>query len=226
MLADPRDFTIVYRNAATFTIDPLVDQIYKLFRVPETAVRKLYCKASSSNASSRTSNLPEEDAVNISHKMIVVEMRGKQTHSPPERAARHLESVMDLQSICTRFSTLRDKTSTVVSLSKICSVLMTAAGQAHYFGDALSAIDPLLPEAFVDFDRLCWQIFFRPPIFWSKQFKECRAKLLTALEAYSNKPMEERSDMPQYLQNWEAECRRAGLLESEIAILMLLHYFA
>lgn len=188
-------------------------------------MRKLYRKASSSNATSETSKLPEKDAVNISHNMIVVEMRGKQTHSVPVKVARHLDGVMDLQSICSRFSTLGDGTSTVVSLFKICSVLMTAAGQAHYFGDALSAIDPSLPEAFVDFDKLCWQIFFRPPMFWSKQLKELKAKLLTALKAYSNKPMEERSDMPQYLQSWETECRKAGLHDPEIAILMLIQYF-
>ena len=225
VLTDPRDFTNVYRNAATFTFDPLVEQVYKLFQLPETALQNLYRKASSSTATSETPNLPEKDAVNISHNMIVVEMRGKQTISPPEKTVRHLECVMDIQSICSRFSTLRDGTSTVVSLFKICSVLMTAAGQAHYFGDTLSAIDPLLPEAFVDFDKLCWQIFFRPPIFWSKQLKERKAKLLTALEEYSNKPMEERSDMPQYLKSWETECRRAGLNNSEIATLMLIQYF-
>ena len=222
MLTDPRDFSNVYRNAATFTFDPLVEQVYRAFQLPETAIRKLYRTPLSKSGSPSP---PEKDAVNISHEMIVVEMRRKLTHSHALNVTRQLESMIDLESICSRFSTIRDGSCTVVSLFKFCSIMVTAAGQAAYFGHALSDIDPSLPEAFVDFDKLCWQIFYRPPIFWSKQLTDCKTKLMEALEAYSRKPMEQRPDMPRFLQNWEIECTKAGLRSSDIAIIMLIQYF-
>lgn len=157
--------------------------------------------------------------------MIVVEMRGRQTHSHHLKTKSCLDSMMSLERICSRFSTIKDKSSTVVSLFKLCSIMVTTAGQVSYFGNALCDIDSSLPETFMDFDKLCWQIFYRPPIFWSKQLTTCKTKFLTALEAYSRKPMEQRQDMPQFLKNWEVECTKAGLCSSDIAIVMLIQYF-
>ena len=225
MLTDPQDFSNVYRNAATFTFDPLVEQVYRAFQLPEVAIRKLYQTPSSSGAKSGSANPPGKGAVNTSHEMIITEMRGKRTQSHPLTAARQLQGIMNLESICSRFSTVQHGPSTVVSLFKLCSITVTATQQAEYFGDALSDIDASLPEAFMVFDKLCWQIFYRTPVFWSKQMTDCKAKLLKALEAYSGKPMEQRSDMPQFLQNWENECRKAGLCNSDLAILFLIQYF-
>lgn len=225
MLTDPQDFSNVYRHAAIFAFDPLVLEVYRAFQLPKAATRKLYRKPLASGAKSGSRNPPEQDAVNISHHMLVVEMRGKQTYSHPLRVAKQLSSMVGLGDVCSRFSTVRDGSSTVVSLLTLCSIIVTAAGQASYFGSALSDIDSSLPEAFVEFDRLCWQIFYRPPIFWSKQLTKCKTKLLKALEAYSEKPMEQRSDMPPFLQKWEMECTKLGLCSSDIAILMLIQYF-
>ena len=225
MLTDPQDFSNVYRNSATFTFDPLVEQVYKAFQLPEAAIRRLYRTSSSSGEKPESPNSSGKDVVNISHEMIVVEMRGKQTHGHALKAKRQLDHMMDIESICSRFSTIQDGSSTVVSLYDLCNIMVTAAGQAAYFGNALSDIDPSLPEAFVVFDRLCWEIFFRPPMFWSKQMINSKTKLLNALEAYSKKPMEQRQDMPQFFQNWETECTKAGLRNSEIAIVMLIQYF-
>lgn len=225
VLTDPQDFSNVYRNAATFTFDPLVEEVYRAFQLAEATIERLYRTPSSSHAHSGSFRPSEKDAVNVSHETIVVEMRGKSTHGHRLKAKRQLDSMIDLESICSRFSTTRDGSSTIVSLFKLCSIMVTAAGQAAYFGDALSKIDPSLPEAFVDFDKLCWQIFYRPPIFWSKQMTKCKTKLLKALETYSRKPMEQRPDMPQFLQTWEIECRKAGLCNSDIAIIMLIQYF-
>ena len=225
VLTDSQDFSNVYRNVATFAFEPLVEQVYRAFQLPEATIGKLYHKPLSSGAKSGSPNLPGKDAVNTSHEMIVVEMRGKQTHSHAVKAARQLDSMIDLDNVCSRFSTSRDGSNTVVSLLKLCSIMVTAAGQASYFGDALSDVDPSLPEAFVEFDKLCWQIFYRPPIFWSKQLTKCKAKLLTALEAYSRKPLEQRPDVPQYFQSWEIDCTKVGLGSSDIATIMLIQYF-
>lgn len=212
-----------------------MEQVYRAFQLPEAAIQKLYRQPSLSSETKSESWSPnpapapaeKDSSVNISHQMIVVEMRGKQTnrHSHAMKAARQLGRMIDLESVCARFSTVRNGSSTVVSLFQLCSVMVTAAGQASYFGDALSAIDPGLPEAFLDFDKLCWQIFYRPPMFWSKELRKCKTRLLQALEAYSRKPMDERLDMPQFFQRWEIECTKAGLRSSEIAIIMLIQYF-
>lgn len=233
VLVDAQDFSTVDRDAATFTFTPLVPQVCRAFQLPEAAIRKLYGSPSSSlsgtTSEGPTSKLAEKEkrAVNIGHQMIVVGMRGKQTHSHANKVARQLEKMVNLESICSRFSTVRDRdeSSTVVSLHKLCSIMVIAAGQASYFGDALFEIDPTLPETFAEFDKLCWQIFCRPSMFWSKELTKGKIKLLQALETYARKPMEERSDMPPFFQKWEMECRRVGLGNSEIAIVMLIQYF-
>ena len=225
MLTDPQDFSSVYRNAAAFTFDPLVEQVYRAFQLPDAAIRRLYCTPSSPDEKSPSHTPPRNGKVNISHEMIVVEMRRNQTLGHSLKTMKQLDSMMDLESICERFLTTQHGSTTVLSLSQFCSIMATSAGQASYFGNALSEIDESLPETFVDFDKLCWQIFYRPPILWSKQLTKCKAKFLKALEAYSKKPTEERQDMPQFLKNWESQCIKAGLRNSDIAIIMLIQYF-
>lgn len=225
MLTDPQDFGAIYRNGATFTFDPLVEQVYRAFQLPETAIRRLYCTPWSSSTKTGSPNTTQKDSVNISHGMFVVAMRGKQRQSHALKAKSQLDSMMSLERICSRFLTIRDDSSTVVSLYKFCSVMVIAAGQASYFGNTLPEIDPSLPETFLDFEKLSWQIFYRPPILWSKRLTACKTKLLKAFEAYSKKPMEQRHNVPQFFQNWEVECSKAGLLSSDIAILMLVQYF-
>ena len=202
-----------------------MEQVYKAFQLPEDSIRRLYCTPSASNEKSGSPNSLETDVVNISHEKIIVHMRGQQNFSHAFKAKRQLDSMMSLERICSRFSTTKDESSTVVSLFRLCSVMVTAAGQEAYFGNVLSEIEPSLPENFVDFDKSCWQIFYRPSIFWSKQLKESKKKFLNALETYSRKPIVQRQDTPQFLQNWDVECRKAGLCDSDIAIIMLIQYF-
>ena len=197
--------------------------IYGVFHLPKAVIRKLYRQPSPSDAKYGKPN--KNGLVNISHKMLVGEMRGKHDSSGFIDTTRLLHNMIDLDNICSKFSTIRDGPSTVVSLMDLCSTMIITTGQASHFGRALSEIDPSLPEAYVEFDKLCWQLFHRPAILWSKQLRECKAKLLAALEAYSRKPMEQRPDMPHFLQNWEIECRKLGLSESDIAKLMLIQYF-
>ena len=225
VLTDPQDFSEVYRNVATFTFDPLVEQVYRAFQLPEKAIRRLYCRPSASSGKSRSLGPLEKGFRNVSHEKIIVEMRRKQTRGNALKAKKQLDSMMSLDRICSRFSTTMDKSSTVVSLIKLCSVMVTAAGQALYFGDTLSEIEPSLPETFVDFDKLCWQIFYRPEMLWSHRLTACKTKLLKAFETYSKKTMEQRQHMPQFLQDWEVECKKAGLCSSDIAIIMLIQYF-
>ena len=225
VLTDPQDFSTVYRNGATFTFDPLVEYIYRVFQLPEATIQILYRKPLSPGARYEPSNPPKMDAVNIPHKILLVEMRGKHPHSQYVQTTRQLRSMIALENICSRFSTIRDGSTTVVSLFQFCSIVMITIGQASHFGCALSDIDSSLPDAFLGFDELCWQIFHLPPILWSKRLVKCKTQLLKALEAYSRKPLDQRPDMPQFLQNWEIESMKLGLRNSDIAIFMLVQYF-
>jgi hypothetical protein len=99
---DPQNFSNVYRNAATFTFDPLVEQVYRAFQLPETAIRRLYRTPSSLDATSGSSSPSKKEVVNFSHEMIVVEMHRKQTHGHSLEVSRQLESMMDLENICLR----------------------------------------------------------------------------------------------------------------------------
>ncbi|KAL8724158.1 MAG: hypothetical protein Q9181_006952 [Wetmoreana brouardii] len=72
VLTDPQVFSNVYRNAATFTFDPLVEQVYRAFQLSEAAIRRLYRTPLSSGAESGVPSPPAKDAVNISHQMIFV----------------------------------------------------------------------------------------------------------------------------------------------------------
>lgn len=225
VLTDPQDFNTVYRHATTFTFDPIVEFIYRAFQLPEAAMRNLYQQPLSCGLKNGSSDSSNKNAVNISHKMLLVGMRGKLHHNTYIETAEQLRSMMDLEKICSRFSTTRKGSSTVISLLQLCSNTVLTVSQASHFGSALANIDSTLPEVFWEFDKLCWQIFQRPRILWNKQLTICMDKLLIALEAYANIPIEQRSGMPKFLQNWETECRNLGLSDSDLALLMLIQYF-
>ena len=225
VFTDPQDFSTVYRHAATFTFDPIVEFIYRAFQLPEAAMRKLYQQPLSSGLKNGSPDSSKNNAVNISHKMLLAGMRGKFYHNTYIQTAEQLRGMMNLEKICSRFSTTRKGSSTIISLLQLCSITVLTLGQTSHFGSVLADIDSTLPEAFLEFDKLCWQIFQRPRILWSKQLMICMSKLLKALEAYANKPMEQRPGMPKFLQNWETECRNSGLDDSDLASLMLIQYF-
>lgn len=225
MFTDPQDFSTIYRHAATFNFDPLVEYIYRVFQIPEASIRNLYRKPMSSGQEHKSSDPPNNNAVNVSHKMMLVEVRGKHHCDTYTKIAEQLRRSMNLETICSRFSTTRDGSSTVISLLQLCSIMVIRLGQDSHFGSALSDIDSSIPDAFLEFDKHCWQIFQRPPILWSKQLRKVMTRLLTALQAYSSKPMDGRPGMPQFLKNWETECRNSELHDSDLAKLMLIQYF-
>ena len=224
MVTSPQDYSIVYRNSSTFVFDPLIEMVYRAFGLPEAAVKKLY-RPTSSGEKHGPGDHPKKEVVNISHDIIVTEMRGKQTNRHAVRVKKQLDHMISLQSICSRFSTDRTGSSTVVSLLKLSFIMITATGQTAFFGEALSDSDPFLAEAFVEFDKFVWQIFYRAKVFWGKDMTEPKSRLLKAFEAYSEMPMDRKLDMPPFLQNWETQCKKAGLRSSEIATLMLILNF-
>ena len=94
--------------------------------------------------------------------------------------------MMDFDMICSRFAVpnpkLEKATATELSLYDLCAVMVISAGKTAYFGKELSNIDLYLPGAFMELDKLCWQIFHGYTLFLSNPMTRSKVQLLKVME--------------------------------------------
>jgi len=226
VLTEPKDFVEIYRNGSIFSFDFLVDQVYRAFLVPDDAINKL-CRTPEPGEKTPYPNPLGKSCVNIGHEMLITELRGKQSYDFAEKVKSTVAEMMDLDKICSRFAAPKSGKGNAleVSLFDLCGVMVISAGQTAYFGKELSEIDLHLPEAFMEFDKLCWQMFYGYPLFLSKPMTRSKGQLLRAMEKFLDIPAEKRPGMSWFVRNWEAVNRYAGLNSREIATIMLIQYF-
>ena len=115
--------------------------------------------------------------------------------------------------------------SRATSLKAWTTELFIDAGQQAYFGDALAAIDPGLPQALIELDDLSWQVFYQYPRWLRPKVNRLSARIRRSLETYFELPLELRPAQAWFTQALEREYRDAGLDNKDIAAQMLFLYW-
>jgi hypothetical protein len=113
----------------------------------------------------------------------------------------------------------------VLPLMQWCSDYFTRAGQRAYFGPALDGIDPKLPQTFITFDELSWQVLYQYPDFLAGEMKSARNAIQRALKKYIQLPQETRQGDAWFTKAMENEMRALGISEDDIATMLVTIYW-
>ena len=113
----------------------------------------------------------------------------------------------------------------VMSLQKWTAEIFIKAGQKAYFGEALSNIDPMLPQTLIEFDSLSWQVFYQYPKCLRRRLNNISGKILSSLSRYLEIPSEDRRGKAWFTIALEQKYREAGLTNEDIACQMLFLYW-
>lgn len=100
------------------------------------------------------------------------------------------------------------------------------AGTMALYGQKILAIEPEFKEYFLAFDQNSWMFLYRFPKLLSGPMHTPKRKILQALTAYYQLPLEERSEMAPFLESIEAEQKKVFLDHSDMAALAFIMYWA
>ncbi|GFF33514.1 25-hydroxycholesterol 7-alpha-hydroxylase [Aspergillus udagawae] len=113
----------------------------------------------------------------------------------------------------------------VLPLMQWCSDYFTRAGQRAYFGPSMDGIDPKLPQTFIIFDELSWQVLYQYPDFLAGEMKSARNAIQRALKTYIQLPQETRQGDAWFTKAMENEMRALGISEDDIATMLVTIYW-
>lgn len=112
-----------------------------------------------------------------------------------------------------------------ISLWTMCSKLLVDSAQTIYFGSRLSIIDPGLAETFLHFDKVSWQLLFQMPHLLSRDMHHSKDRIVNAMDSYLRIPSEQRPGAAWEIGILEGEMRQLGLLNRDIAKMMMILYW-
>ncbi|KAL6233351.1 hypothetical protein BDW75DRAFT_215334 [Aspergillus navahoensis] len=113
----------------------------------------------------------------------------------------------------------------VLPLMEWSSDFFARAGQRAYFGPQLEELDPGLPQTFIHFDELSWQILYQYPNFLAGEMKSSRDKIQHELKRYFQIPPEKRHGDAWFTKAMENEMRALGIGEDDVATMMVTIYW-
>ncbi|KAL4943638.1 hypothetical protein BDV06DRAFT_221090 [Aspergillus oleicola] len=117
------------------------------------------------------------------------------------------------------------KDEVVLPLLQWCSDFFARAGQRAYFGPELEKLDDGLPQTFIAFDELSWQILYQYPDFLAGKMKSSRDAIQRVLKQYFQIPQERRYGDAWFTKAMEDEMRALGISEDDIAMMLVTIYW-
>ena len=143
------------------------------------------------------------------------------------RFITHFQSDLELSNLRNFSSDVQDSGNVVVMpLMSWVLRTFTSAGQQAYFDKQLDVIHPNMVEDFLEFDELGWQVLYQYPQFLSRKMHAARDKLVKAFEVYFSMPPEKRGNAAWFVTAEEREMRSLGIDTHDIAVMMVVVYWA
>ncbi|KAI0837162.1 putative cytochrome p450 [Hypoxylon sp. FL0890] len=137
-------------------------------------------------------------------------------------------SLPELKRACFQFATIKTDGSVEMLLGRWCSDISIRSGEAAYFGDVLSQINPNLANDVLAFDDLGWQVMYQYPSFLSHKMSAARAKVQHSFREYLKVPQSQRSASGAIwlINAMEDEAKALGVCDDDIAVLWFNMYWS
>ena len=112
-----------------------------------------------------------------------------------------------------------------VSLLGWCREVLLNAATKSFFGERLQLIEPNLFRNFFIFDDNSWKLNYGYPYILSREMYSAKDKLIDALTIYFKLPKLERLGEASLIRNLEIEMRELGIVDKDIAALVMPIYW-
>ncbi len=112
-----------------------------------------------------------------------------------------------------------------VSLLGWCREVLLNAATKSFFGERLQLIEPNLFRSFFIFDDNSWKLNYGYPYILSREMYSAKDKIIDALTIYFKLPKSERSGEASLIRNFEIEMRGLGIVDKDIAALVMPVYW-
>ena len=227
IITDPKDVSDVYNNTASLSFDGFLHDIMSEFGTSARGIEKILLRKPVHSPDRSAKGV--QSVSQIAHNLQVRQTQGTDLGILGEYVSEFYQKNLLLENTSARknssFIINQTDSSYIVSLKTWTAEVIINAGQNAYFGEALSGVDPSLPQTLIEFDDLSWQVFYQYPRFFRARLNKLSEQILDSLRKYLEMPTGRRQGKAWFTQALEEEYRKVGLTNEDIASQMLFLYW-
>ncbi|RYP91922.1 hypothetical protein DL770_001982 [Monosporascus sp. CRB-9-2] len=223
IVTEPHNTTEVYKNDDTLSFEMFVQDLFKSNGYSEQGLKVTYTKLPRNKP-----GFPNPQGVSFGSFVQQMHMHqlypGKNLQLLEDNFRKWFDqslSLPEVQRTCFQFATIGTDGSVQMPLGRWCSEISIRAGEAAYFGEVLSQINPNLASDFLAFDDLGWQVLYQYPSFLSGKMSAARTQVQNTFKQYLEVPQSQRTagGAIWLINAMEDEAKALGVCASDIAVL-------
>ncbi|KAI1633645.1 putative cytochrome p450 [Biscogniauxia mediterranea] len=229
IVTEPYNTTEVYKSDDTLSFETFVQDLFRSNGYSDQGLQKTYAKLPKDKP-----GFPNPQGVSFGSFVQQMHMcqlyPGKNLQVLEDNFRKWFDRSLrlpELKRTYSRFATIGTDGSVEMPLGRWCSDISIRAGEAAYFGDVLSQINPTLASDFLAFDDLGWQVLYQYPGFLSREMSAARTKVQHTFREYLKVPQSQRSagGAIWLINAMEDEARALGVSTDDIAVLLFNIYW-
>lgn len=226
-MTSPQEIFKIYKSTATLTYDVFIRETLMSLGTSLKAVDLwIPLPHTSQNAANGTTKLLHKDFVHVGERLCQQQLLpGEKLEVLQHTFLISIQASLAWHKIPENsiLSSTPDKKT--VSLLSWCSEVLLSSATRIFFGPRLLEIEPGLLEAFSVFDANSWKLHYGYPRFLSRDLYAAKDKIHVALITYFKLRKEERPGASWLVHNFEAEMKRKGIEEKDIAAIFIAVYW-
>lgn len=230
-LVSPNDVTNLYKNTTSLAFDRIVYELSITFGVSRDAMDNVYHRPTSEAddvvcQKLQIKNPQFKSLAQLNNDFWKQQLvPGETYYALQEKFLIYIEKSLQCNDNSPKFvvsSNMVTGQKTVSLLRWTQEVLLDAALRA-FFGDKILALEPDLPDHFLDFDDDNWKLWYKWPN--AKKMHEAKSKVIKTLRRYLALPKEERPGAAYIVETMETTQRALGTSEEDIAKILCMVVF-
>lgn len=212
-IVDPADAAEVYKNAASFAFDRVVQQLQRTFGISEGTMMATWGSSKENDSKSGSSKARDKNLGELSMEFWRTQLVRQEGYSDIEsKLFQHVSAILDQQ------VSRAEATGGEISLSKLTTEVIIGAALRAFFGESLLEMQPDLVETYVAFDKESWKLWFRWP--FSKSMYAKKAAVEDSLRKWITLPQERRLGRSYIVKMVEQTQRALGTPDPDLAKIM------
>jgi hypothetical protein len=226
IVTKPEDVNVVYRNSSTLTFEIFAQEVLNDFGCSASAIKAMYGITDGNRKVFRSSDTkPPARMARDFH--IHQLFPGNLLNDIGLEFITYYERTLNIEHLAsrTKYATQTGPGSISVSMFALMSDIFTNAAQEAYFGSWLRMLEPRMADLLLEFDELGWQLLFRYPNLLTSKMRSAKDQVVDALEIYFETPQDMRTDTVWFTKALEAEMRRVGINNRDIAMMVMTIYW-
>ncbi|KAK8043460.1 cytochrome p450, partial [Apiospora rasikravindrae] len=227
IVTEPDHTAEVYKNTEALSMEGFTESLMRYNGMSDAGIRKTYSPLSKDKAG--FPNPHGESLGSFVRQMNIHQLYpGKNLDTLDSRFLTLLDQHLRprvMQQASAKYAISVTDDTLQVPLMRWCSELMVQVSGIAYFGERLAEIGPHIPEAFLAFDNLGWQVLYQYPAFLTKELTRARRTVQKSLKDYFQTLQHQRTGAVWLINELENELRALEVCDDDIAALFFNVYW-